>query len=58
MCIRDRYGVSRGSIRQALAILREDGLIYNHQGKGNFVSQSYEQLPQGFDCLLYTSRCV
>lgn len=47
----ERYGVSRGSIRQALAILREDGLIYNHQGKGNFVSQSYEQLPQGFEHL-------
>lgn len=32
-------GISRGSLRQALAILREDGLIYNIQGKGNFVSE-------------------
>lgn len=29
--------ISRGTLRQALALLREDGRIYNHQGKGNFV---------------------
>lgn len=30
-------GVSRMTLRQALALLREDGLIHNVQGKGNFV---------------------
>lgn len=29
--------VSRGTVRQALILLREGGLIYNHQGKGNFL---------------------
>lgn len=32
----EQYGVSRNTLRQALAILREDGLIYNVKGKGNF----------------------
>lgn len=36
----NRYGISRGSLRQALAILREDGMIYNVQGKGNFVRKN------------------
>lgn len=31
-------GISRGSLRQALLLLREDGIIYKHQGKGNFVA--------------------
>jgi len=39
------YGISRGSLRQALAILREDGLIYNIQGKGNFVCKNIEKKP-------------
>lgn len=30
-------GVSRMTLRHALALLREDGLIHNIQGKGNFV---------------------
>lgn len=32
----EKYGVSRNTLRQALAILREDGLIFNVKGKGNF----------------------
>ncbi len=32
-----QMGVSRMTLRQALALLREDGLIKNVQGKGNFV---------------------
>lgn len=32
-------GVSRGTVRQGLLLLQEDGLIYNHQGKGNFVTE-------------------
>lgn len=30
-----KFNVSRGTIRAAIALLREDGMIYNHQGKGN-----------------------
>lgn len=32
--------VSRGTLRQALLVLQEEGLIINRQGKGNFVSKS------------------
>ena len=30
-------GVSRGTVRQAVKLLRESGVIYNHQGKGSFL---------------------
>lgn len=32
--------VSRGTLRQALLVLQEEGLIFNHQGKGNFVCKN------------------
>lgn len=32
-----RLEISRGTLRQALMLLRESGIIYNHQGKGNFL---------------------
>ena len=35
-----KMGVSRMTLRQALALLREDGLIHNVQGKGNFVQET------------------
>ncbi len=34
----ERYNVSRNTLRQALTILAEDGLISKHQGKGTFVT--------------------
>ncbi|MFW6029141.1 MAG: GntR family transcriptional regulator [Halanaerobiales bacterium] len=35
-----KMGVSRGSLRQALLILQEDGLITNVHGKGNYVTKN------------------
>ena len=36
----DKFGVSRHTLRMALAILSEDGLIQKHQGKGSIVTYS------------------
>ena len=47
----EKYGVSRNTLRQALAILREDGRIYNVQGKGSFISEHTNQRPIGFERL-------
>ena len=43
-------GVSRMTLRQALSLLQEDGIIKNIRGKGNFIMQS-----EARSCLLYTS---
>ncbi|WP_416828024.1 GntR family transcriptional regulator [Ectobacillus polymachus] len=34
-------GISRATLRQALALLQEDGLVRNIRGKGNFVIDSF-----------------
>lgn len=38
----EKYGVSRNTLRQALAILSEDGLILKSQGKGTIVTKPVE----------------
>jgi len=43
--------VSRGTLRQALLLLQEDGLIINHQGKGSFVLEKSLQLNPGIERL-------
>lgn len=55
------YQVSRNTLRQAISILCEDGLVYNVQGKGNFVSQNYTEIPLGFEKLnnpIFTSTKI
>ena len=34
------FNVSRGTLRQALLLLQEDNIIFNYQGKGNFVTSN------------------
>ena len=44
-------GVSRPSLRQALLILQEDGIIYNVQGKGNFLVKTKKNIDLGLERL-------
>jgi GntR family transcriptional regulator len=41
----EKYGVSRHTLRMALAILNEDGLIQKHQGKGSIVTSRRVNMP-------------
>jgi DNA-binding GntR family transcriptional regulator len=55
------FEVSRNTLRQALTILCEDGLIYGVQGSGNFVTPHYEHVPKGMeklDNLLFSAARV
>lgn len=44
-------GVSRTTLRQALAFLQDDGIIKNIQGKGNFIIKSGAKLEKGLEVL-------
>jgi DNA-binding GntR family transcriptional regulator len=55
------FGVSRNTLRQALTILSEDGLIHSVQGSGNFIAPGYEHIPKGMesmDNLLFSASTV
>ena len=39
--LQDKYGISRLTVRAALATLERDGIIYSRQGKGRYVTQAY-----------------
>jgi len=53
----EEYSVSRNTLRQALAILREDGRIYNIQGKGSYVSEQSNAKTVGFERLINPVFC-
>ena len=43
--------VSRMTLRQALALLQEDGIIKNYHGKGNFITQPQSCYAKGLETL-------
>ena len=52
-------GISRTTLRQALALLQDDGLIKNIQGKGNFIIKSTSNKSSGLEIIdnpIY--RCI
>ena len=44
-------GVSRTTLRQALALLQDDGLVKNIRGKGNFIIKSHSDKPIGLETI-------
>lgn len=45
----EQLQVSRGTLRQAMLLLQEDGLIINHQGKGNIVLSNQDMTKNGLE---------
>lgn len=45
----EQFQVSRGTLRQAMLLLQEDGLISNHQGKGNIVLSNQDITANGLE---------
>lgn len=45
----EQLEVSRGTLRQAMLLLQEDGLIINHQGKGNIVLSNKDVNKNGLE---------
>lgn len=44
-------GVSRTTLRQALALLQDDGLVNNIRGKGNFIVKSKPKKDLGLETM-------
>lgn len=49
-------GVSRASLRQALLVLQEDGIIHNVQGKGNFLVKTRKNIDVGLERLCNAAK--
>lgn len=45
----EQLKVSRGTLRQAMLLLQEDGLVSNHQGKGNIVLSNQDMSKNGIE---------
>lgn len=45
----EQLQVSRGTLRQAMLLLQEDGLVANHQGKGNIVLSNQDMTKNGLE---------
>lgn len=45
----EQFQVSRGTLRQAMLLLQEDGLISNHQGRGNIVLSNQDISANGLE---------
>lgn len=45
----EQLQVSRGTLRQAMLLLQEDGLIINHQGRGNIVLSNQDRNKSGLE---------
>ncbi|WP_198533841.1 GntR family transcriptional regulator [Streptomyces odonnellii] len=43
----ERYGVARNTARSALAVLREQGLVYTVPGRGTYVAAPSEPAGEG-----------
>ena len=52
------FNVSRASLRQALLILKENGIIYNKQGNGNFVTNRTNKYINGLERLTGIPRSL
>lgn len=44
-------GISRTTLRQALALLQDDGVVKNIRGKGNFIVKSHSDKPIGLETI-------
>ncbi|MGW6455296.1 GntR family transcriptional regulator [Streptomyces sp. NPDC055078] len=43
----ERYGVARNTVRSALAVLRESGLVYTVPSRGTYVMAQSAEVDQG-----------
>lgn len=44
-------GISRTTLRQALALLQDDGVVKNIRGKGNYIVKSHSEKPIGLEAV-------
>ncbi|MCM0649993.1 GntR family transcriptional regulator [Clostridium swellfunianum] len=44
-------GVSRTTLRQALSLLQDDGVVKNIRGKGNYIIKSHSEKPIGLEAI-------